>query len=50
MKVNDTYHIYFNNVPVEKIANTDAQQFDFSESNDEFMITLSSVNIINIYY
>ncbi|CAG8707981.1 12703_t:CDS:2, partial [Funneliformis caledonium] len=30
-------------------ANTDARQFDFSGSNDELMITLSSVNIITIF-
>ncbi|CAG8670002.1 4270_t:CDS:10 [Funneliformis mosseae] len=50
MKVNDTYHIYSNNVPVGKITDTDARQFDFAGSNDELMITLSSGNTINIYF
>ncbi|CAG8502841.1 8149_t:CDS:2 [Funneliformis mosseae] len=55
MKVVDAHYIYYNikdqiNFPIGKIVDSDCREFEFVGNNDEFMITLSSSNVINIYF
>ncbi|CAG8568613.1 16031_t:CDS:2 [Funneliformis caledonium] len=55
MKVVDAHYIYYNikdqiNFPIGKIVDSDCREFEFAGNNNEFMITLSSSNVINIYF
>ncbi|CAG8555308.1 14947_t:CDS:2 [Funneliformis caledonium] len=55
MKVDDEHYIYSKNVelinfPIGRIVDSECQEFEFAGNNDEFIITLSNNNVINIYF